>query len=64
MLGYGAIQYPLSTFTYVFTKVGDGSSSEDRTLVITMLAITRTLLIIIEPYMYYIFFKLLAYFFR
>jgi hypothetical protein len=64
MLGYGAIEYPLSTFTYVYTKVGDGSSFEDRTFVITMLAITRTLLIVIEPYMYYVFLKLLTYFFR
>ena len=64
MIGYGAIEYPLSTFTYVYTKVGDRGSSDNRTFVITMLAITRTLLIIIEPYMYYVFLKLLAYFFR
>jgi hypothetical protein len=64
MLGYGAIEFPLSTFTYVYTKVGDGSSFENRIFVITMLAITRTLLIIIEPYMYYVFLKLLTYFFR
>ena len=64
MVGYGAIEYPLSTFTYVVAKVGTNwSFTQSKSFVITMLAITRTLLLIIEPYMYFIFLRLLVFFF-
>ena len=64
MIGYGAIEYPLSTFTYIITKVGTDIGLEDnKTLIIVMLVITRTLLIIIETYMYFLFLRLLAFFF-
>ena len=65
MVGYGALEYPLSTFTYIITKV---ASQEDffthKSFIIMMVVITRTLLITIEPYMYTLFFRLLNFFFR
>jgi hypothetical protein len=65
MIGYGAIEYPLSTFTYIVAKVGkDFGFADNKSFIIAMLVITRTLLILIEPYMYYLFLRLVVFFFR